>query len=143
MRPQIASIFIVYIFLLLSMIGNIAYFVYSTHQDSPESWTRYGLVPAMCFLIVVFGALSAFALEKSAKHPDIKHHASNQLKIVFVLVIGGILSAIQTSAHWLLESDFLAGFLNVILIGLVVYVLVCLVKGLVEFRIARIVGKRP
>jgi hypothetical protein len=47
-----------------------------------------------------------------AKHPDIKHHASNQLKIVFVPVIGGILSAIQTSAHWLLESNFLAGFLN-------------------------------
>jgi hypothetical protein len=136
MPQQVASVLSIYIVLLVSMIGNIMYFVYSTQAKS-ENWTRYGSVPSICFGLVVVAAIWAVFTEKRTKLRNIKYHASNQIKIVFVLVIGGIFSAVQTSAQWLVESTILSGFLHVLLIGVVIYVLVCLIKGLVELWVSR------
>jgi hypothetical protein len=131
----IASVISVYVILTISIVGNITYFVYSTQTDLADNWTKYGFVPALCFGFFALGAIWAFMLQKRESHrEEIRYHTSNQLWIVFILMIGGILSAVQTSAQWLLENDLLGGVVNVLLILIVIYVVGCLVVGLVRSR---------
>jgi hypothetical protein len=121
-----------YIFLAISIVGNIVYFVYSTQTQLGDNWTRYGFAPALCFGFFVAGAVCAFRLHDDKLPHQIRYHTANQQRIVFILLIGGIFSAVQTSAQWLLESNFLSGIVDVLLILIVIYVSGRLVIGLVR-----------
>jgi hypothetical protein len=125
------STFLSYIALLGATIGNILYFVYITH-DRSDSWTQFGFLPAMFFVIVVVATIWSFIVEQYAQDAEARRHATIQVNNVVALTIGGILSAIQASAQWLLESPALTGVLNILLIVLVIYVLGSLIRGAIE-----------
>jgi hypothetical protein len=133
--PRSASIVIpsVYIGLVGATALNLLYCLIS-YFWSAVPWTRFGIIPVACFLVVVAGTLAAFLVERfAAEGCTASNHASKQLSIIVWLVIGGILSAFEANSEWIQERQALIYCFNVLFLLLALYVLWASAVGLGNF----------
>jgi len=121
-----------YVSLFFALTGQASYFVASFYL---ADWAnRLYFVPALCFGLVIVSTIISVLIEQLAADAEIGKSASSLIKILLVLVILGIFSAVQASSWWRIESKVFAQIVNVVTVSIIVVLAVLIVTRFNKVR---------
>lgn len=85
------------------------------------SWISFG--------IFVVATIVSIVEERTAKDEAVRWHVQNQLRIITIILICGILASVQTSTLWTPSMTWEPRVMDVILWILVIYIVCLLISG--------------
>jgi ABC-type xylose transport system permease subunit len=139
MRQRRTRVLAVYVDLIAAVLVNMIYCSIFYFRGA-ATWQSYGVIPAICFVLVALGTIAAFLFERFALTTPrntrnteelvaIWKATETQLWVIICLVIGGIASAFESSLEWIFERRAFVVCLNVALLLLAIYALYALSRG--------------
>jgi hypothetical protein len=121
-----------YVLLFFALIGQAFYFVVGIYSVDAGSLLYF--VPALCFGLVVVSVIVSIWLEQRTTKAKIRESASSLIKIVLVLVILGIFSAVQASSWWRIDSKAFAQLVNFAIVPAIGALLILVIARFLRAR---------